>query len=145
MGETASILIVEDDLNDKELALLAFKKLGVIEEVKVLEDGSEALDYIFCKGEFSDRKFKQVLKMILLDLKLPKVDGLDVLEQIKQDERTKMVPVVILSSSRQEDDIQKGYELDANSYIVKPVDFDDYVETVQQVGEYWLLINESPY
>ena len=140
MGEPATILIVEDDFNDKELALLAFKKLGVIEEVKVLEDGSEALDYIFCKGEFSDRKFKQVLKMILLDLKIPKVDGLDVLEQIKQDERTKMVPVIILTSSRQEDDIQKGYDLNVNSYIVKPVDFDDYVETVQQVGEYWLIV-----
>ncbi len=145
MGEPATILLVEDDSNDKELALLAFKKLDLLEEVKVLEDGSEALDYIFCKGEFSDRKFKQVLRMILLDLKLPKVNGLDVLEQLKQDKRTKMVPVIILTSSRQEDDIRKGYDLNVNSYIVKPVDFENYVETVRQVGEYWLNINESPY
>lgn len=145
MGEPATILLVEDDSNDRELALLAFKKLDLLDEVKVLENGSEALDYIFCKGEFSNREFKQVLRMILLDLKLPKVNGLDVLDQLKQDERTKMIPVIILTSSRQEDDIRKCYELNVNSYIVKPVDFDDYVEAVRQVGVYWLFTNELPY
>lgn len=145
MGEPATILLVEDDSNDRELALLAFKKLDLLDEVKVLENGSEALDYIFCKGEFSNREFKQVLRMILLDLKLPKVNGLDVLDQLKQDERTKMIPVIILTSSRQEDDIRKSYELNVNSYIVKPVDFDDYVEAVRQVGVYWLFTNELPY
>lgn len=145
MGEPATILLVEDDSNDKELALLAFKKLDLLDEVKVLENGSEALDYIFCKGEFSNREFKQILRMILLDLKLPKVNGLDVLDQLKQDERTKMIPVIILTSSRQEDDIRKSYELNVNSYIVKPVDFDEYVEAVRQVGEYWLFTNELPY
>ena len=144
MKDSATVLIVENDSNDKDLVLLAFKKLEVVEKIKVVEDGSEALDYIFGRGEFFGNKSKNDLKFILLDLKLPKVNGLSVLEQLKSDDRTKMIPVVILTSSRQEDDIQKAYELNANSYIVKPVDFDDYSETVKRVGEYWLFTNESP-
>ena len=142
MDETIKVLLVEDDPNDEELALVAFRKLGFRNEIKVIREGSEALDYLFGQGEYKEKKPTTSLRVILLDLKLPKVDGLEVIKQIKRRSETKSIPIVVLSSSNHESDVRSSYELGVNSYVVKPVDFDRYVKTVQQLGEYWLVINE---
>jgi len=138
------ILLVEDNPNDVELALHAFQKHKLTNRVHVVRDGEEALDYIFCTGSYAHRSLKNGPKVILLDLKLPKVDGLEVLRQVKADPRTRMIPVVVLTSSRQEKDLVESYRLGVNSYIAKPVDFEQFTAAVQQLGYYWLLLNQSP-
>lgn len=138
------ILIVEDNPNDAEMALRALKKNNLTNKVEVVEDGEKALDFIFCRGEFAERKNVPHPKIVLLDLKLPKVDGLEVLRAIKSDPVTKVIPVIVLTSSREESDIIESYQLGVNSYIVKPVDFDKFVESVKGLGLYWLLLNQHP-
>jgi len=136
------ILLVEDNPNDVELTLRAFRKRNITNKIHVVRDGVEALEYIFATGSYSGRDIDHHPKVILLDLKLPKVDGLEVLRRIRSDERTKYIPVVVLTSSNQERDKIESYKLGVNSYIVKPVDFDKFVEAVSEIGFYWLLLNE---
>ena len=138
------ILLVEDNPNDVELTLRALKKNNLTNRVHVVKDGAEALEYIFAKGVYAYREIEDYPKVILLDLKLPKVDGLEVLRQIKSNERTKMIPVVVLTSSKEERDLVESYRLGANSYIAKPVDFESFVKAVSELGLYWLLLNQPP-
>ncbi len=138
------ILLVEDNPNDVELALHALKKNNIANRIEVVRDGAEALDFIFCTGAYASRSIDHAPKVILLDLKLPKVDGLEVLRQIKSDPRTRAIPVVVLTSSREERDIVESYNLGVNSYIVKPVDFEQFTEAVHTLGLYWLLLNQPP-
>lgn len=138
------ILLVEDNPNDLELTLRALRKINLGNRIHVARDGAEALDFIFCEGPHANRRITDAPKVILLDLKLPKVDGLEVLQRIKGDQRTRQIPVVILTSSREQSDIVDSYQLGTNSYIVKPVDFDQFAEAVQKMGLYWLLINHPP-
>jgi two-component system, response regulator len=138
------ILLVEDNPNDAEMALRALKKNNIANNVAHVVDGEEALDFLFAHGAYSGRKIESGPKMVLLDLKLPKVDGLEVLKIVKSDPRTKIIPVIVLTSSNEESDIIESYKLGANSYIVKPVDFDKFVEAVKGLGFYWLLLNKSP-
>jgi len=139
-----TILLVEDNPDDVELTLRAFQKNNIANEVMVARDGVEALDYLFARGAHADRDPARSPSVVLLDLKLPRIDGLEVLGQIRGDERTKLLPVVILTSSKEEQDLIKGYALGANSYIRKPVDFAQFIEAVRQLGLYWLVLNESP-
>jgi two-component system, response regulator len=138
------ILLIEDSPDDAELTLRALKKNNIANKLVLVTDGEEALDFIFARGAFSNRKVENSPKVILLDLKLPKVDGLEVLKAIKSDARTKTIPVVVLTSSAQESDIVKSYSLGVNSYIVKPVDFDKFIDSVRDIGFYWLLLNQRP-
>ena len=137
------ILLVEDNPNDELLALHAFKKHNLATKVHVVRDGAEALEFMFCTGTYSNRKFENP-RVILLDKKLPLVDGMDVLRQIRADSRTRLIPVVMLTSSAEDRDKIESYELGVNSYIVKPVDFEQFSETARQLGCYWLLINQQP-
>jgi two-component system response regulator len=137
------ILLVEDNPNDEMLALHAFKKHNLANKVHVVRDGAEALEYLFCTGAYAQRSFQNP-RVILLDKKLPLVDGMEVLRQIRTDARTRLVPVVMLTSSAEERDIIESYELGVNSYIVKPVDFEQFSETARQLGYYWLRINQQP-
>jgi len=138
------ILLVEDNPNDADLSLYALKKYNVANEVHHARDGAEALDFLFCTGPHANRKVEDVPKVILLDLKLPKVDGLEVLRRIKADERTRRIPVVVLTSSREDRDVVESYQYGVNSYIVKPIDFEQFTEAVRKLGMYWLLLNEVP-
>lgn len=138
------ILLVEDNPNDVELTLHAFKSHKVGNHIHVVRDGAEALEFIFCEGEYAERNIENSPKLILLDLKLPKVDGLEVLRRIRADERTKTIPVVILTSSDEERDVIESYKLGINSYIRKPVDFDKFSDVVSELGFYWLLLNIAP-
>ncbi len=138
-----TILLVEDNLDDVDLTLRAFKKNNIANQIIVARDGVEALDYLFARGPHADRDPGE-LSLVLLDLKLPRVNGLEVLEQLRADERTRLLPVVILTSSKEEQDLIKGYALGANSYIRKPVDFGQFMEAVRQLGLYWLVLNEGP-
>ncbi len=138
------VLLVEDNPDDLELTLHAFGKSGLINTMQVVRDGAEALDYLFGKGEFIGRDVLDVPLLILLDLKLPKVSGIEVLRRIRADPRIRTIPVVVLTSSREERDITETYGLGVNSYIVKPVSFDEFVKIAGQVGLYWLLINQPP-
>jgi CheY-like chemotaxis protein len=139
-----SILLVEDNPDDEVLTLRALKKSNIVNDVKVVRDGAEALDYLFGTGNYTGTGPQTMPAVILLDLKLPKIDGLEVLQRLRADERTKLVPVVILTSSREEQDIINGYSRGANSYIRKPVEFERFVEAVGQLGLYWLILNELP-
>ncbi len=139
-----TILLVEDNPDDVELTLRAFRKNNIANNVMVAHDGVEALDYLFGRGAYADRNIKDTPRLILLDLKLPKLDGLQVLERLRADESTKLIPVVILTSSKEEQDLISGYRSGANSYVRKPVDFNQFVEAVHHIGLYWLLINEPP-
>jgi two-component system response regulator len=138
------ILLVEDNPNDVELALHALRKHNLANHIYVVRDGEEALDFLFCRGVYQGRDHGLTPKVVLLDLKLPKVDGLEVLRQIRADERLRTLPVVIMTSSREERDVVAGYKLGINSYIVKPVEFDQFTEAVRQIGCYWLLLNQPP-
>ena len=137
------ILVVEDNPDDEALMLRALKKNGIANEIVVAHDGVEALDYLFGEGRYAGRITENVPELILLDLKLPKVDGLDVLKRLREDDRTKYVPVVILTTSSEQRDIVESYNLGANSYVTKPVDFQEFMEATRQLGTYWLLLNRS--
>lgn len=139
-----SILLVEDNPDDVALTLRAFRKNNLKNVVEVAQDGAEALDYLFCTGAHAGRDVRDLPQVVLLDLKLPKIDGLEVLRRIRADPRTRLLPVVILTSSNEEGDVIEGYRLSANSYVRKPVNFDDFVEATRQLGLYWLLLNEPP-
>jgi len=138
------ILLVEDNPNDEALTLRALKKSNILNPVVVARDGAEALDYLFCRGAYQARRPAENPEVVLLDLKLPKIDGLEVLRQMREDERTKLLPVVVLTSSVEEQDVLRGYALGANSYVRKPVDFDQFVDAVKQLGLYWLVLNQRP-
>jgi len=144
MKDSVEILLVEDNPNDVELALHALKKHNLSNHIHVVRDGAEALEFLFCTGAYAERHLEDGPKVILLDLKLPLVDGLEVLRQIKGDPRTRMIPVVVLTSSHEERDLVESYQLGANSYIVKPVDFQQFTEAMRIVGMYWLLLNQPP-
>ncbi len=144
MSKAVEILLVEDNPEDVELTLHALRQEKLANSIQVARDGEEALDFLFCRGAFSDRRFEHPPRVVLLDLKLPKVDGLQVLREMKQDCRTQAIPVVILTASREEKDMVNGYHLGANGYIQKPVDFDNFRGAVKQLGLYWLVINEPP-
>lgn len=142
--DSVEILLVEDDPNDVELTLHALKKNNIANRIRVMRDGAEALEYIFGTGAYAGHNVNNHLKVILLDLKLPKVDGLEVLRQVRADPRTRTIPVVVLTSSREERDIVESYTLGVNSYIVKPVDFEQFTDAVRTLGLYWLLLNQPP-
>jgi CheY-like chemotaxis protein len=143
MSTLGRILIVEDDPNDVELTLTALEEYNLANEVVVTRDGEEALDYLYCRGNFKARSNENPA-VLLLDLKLPKRDGLEVLRQIKSDENLKMIPVVVLTSSHEEKDVVASYKLGVNAYVVKPVDFHEFVNAVKELGIFWAVINESP-
>lgn len=138
------ILLVEDDPGDEELTLRALQKANILNPVVVVRDGAEALDYLFAEGAHAKRDPADVPQVVLLDLNLPKLGGLDVLHRLRANERTRLLPVVILTSSKEDRDLIKGYELGANSYIVKPVDFTQFSDAVRQLGLYWLVLNQQP-
>ena len=138
------ILLVEDNPDDEALTIRALKKNNIGNRLVVVRDGVEAIEFLFGSGAYKDRDLKDAPQVVLLDLKLPKMDGLEVLRRIRENETTRLLPVVILTSSKEEQDILKGYKLGANSYVRKPVDFDQFVEAVRQLGLYWLVLNESP-
>lgn len=138
------ILLVEDSSSDEELTLRALKKHNIANRVVVTRDGAEALDYLFAQGSHAGRSPAEVPQVVLLDLNLPKMGGLEVLRRIRADERTALLPVVILTSSREEKDLLAGYGSGANSYVVKPVDFTQFAEAVRQLGIYWLVLNQGP-
>ncbi len=138
------LLLVEDDPNDLALGLHALNRYNVSNRIQVVRYGAEALDFIFCTGAYSERKIENGPKVILLDLKLPKIDGIEVLRRVKSDPRTRTIPVVVLTSSREDRDIIECYQLGVNSYIVKPVDFDQFTEAMRQLGLYWVLLNQPP-
>ncbi len=137
------ILLVEDNSSDEKLTLLAFKKCGISNEVIVVRDGAEALDYLFAAGSYAGRDLAASPAVILLDLNLPKIDGLQVLRRIRADQRTSMLPVVVLTSSKEDEDIMRSYSLGANAYVRKPVEFSKFAEAAQTLGLYWLLLNEA--
>lgn len=139
-----SILLVEDNPDDEALTLRALHKHNILNEVVVARDGAEALDYLFCTGAWAGRDPRLLPQVVLLDLKLPKIDGLEVLRRVRADERTRLLPVVILTSSNEEKDRVDGYGLGCNSYVRKPVNFDEFIDAVKQLGLYWLVLNEPP-
>ncbi|MES2378882.1 MAG: response regulator [Bacteroidota bacterium] len=138
------ILLVEDNIHDAELTIRALKKVNLSNNLVHVKDGEEALDFVFARGEYAGRDITQPPKVILLDIKMPKVDGIEVLRQIKLDANTKAIPVVIMTSSREEQDIINSYNLGVNSYIVKPVNFEAFAKAVSDLGLYWLIINQPP-
>lgn len=138
------ILLVEDNKSDEELALRALKKANVSNKIVVVRDGAAALDYLFARGTYEGRDTREVPQVVLLDLNLPKMGGLEVLREIRADERTRLCPVVVLTSSKEDRDLEGAYELGCNSYIVKPVDFTQFAEAVRQLGLYWLVLNQRP-
>ena len=144
MKEYKTILLVEDNPDDVTLTLKALEQNNVANRVEVVTDGAEALDYLFCTGKFADRDVGAIPAVVLLDLRLPKIDGLEVLKRLRADDRTNILPIVILTSSKEEQDMITGYKLGANSYIQKPVDFTRFTEAVRQLGLYWLVLNEPP-
>lgn len=144
MSHEVEILLVEDSPEDAELTIRALRRYKIANEIQVAEDGAEALDFLFCRGAFKDRQPSQVPRLVLLDLKLPKVSGMEVLRAIRGDERTRAIPVVVLTSSKEERDLIDGYKLGVNAYAQKPVDFEQFSETVRTIGMFWMLVNQPP-
>ncbi len=138
------ILLVEDNPQDAELMIRAIRKRNLMNPIYVVEDGAEALDFIFCRGSYAGRDFSRPPKVVLLDLKLPKVGGIEVLRAAKADQRTRHIPIVVVTSSREDPDIRTAYTLGANSYVVKPVDFSAFMDAMSNLGLYWLLVNQPP-
>jgi two-component system, response regulator len=143
-NNAVEILIVEDTPEDLELALRALRKANLTNRIQIARDGAEAIEFIFAEGKHSGRKVENGPKVVLLDLKLPKIDGMEVLRRIKSDPRTKVIPVVVLTSSKEQKDIVESYQLGVNSYMVKPVNFERFAAAVQDLGMYWLLLNQPP-
>jgi two-component system response regulator len=143
-GQLIEILLVEDNPTDAQLTIHALRRQKLTNRIHLVRDGAEALEFLFCTGEYADRAANQSPKVVLLDLKLPLVDGIEVLKQIKGDPRTFTIPVVVLTSSREDRDIVESYQAGVNSYIVKPVDFEQFTEAVRQLGLYWALLNQPP-
>ncbi len=144
MNYEVEILLVEDSMSDAELTIRALKKNNLANKLIHLEDGQEALDFIFSEGNYSKRKIENTPKLIILDLKMPKINGIQVLQKIKSDERTKKIPVIVLTSSKEDPDIQECYRLGVNSYVVKPVKFEKFLDAVSELGLYWILLNQPP-
>jgi two-component system response regulator len=144
MSHEVEILLVEDSPEDAELTIRALRRNKLANEIQVAEDGAEALDFLFCRGAHQDRTFSHPPRLVLLDLKLPKIGGIEVLRAIRADERTKAIPVVVLTSSKEERDLIDGYKLGVNAYAQKPVDFEQFSETVRQIGMFWMLVNQAP-
>jgi len=144
MSTAIEILLVEDNPNDLELTMHALTRHNLANKIHVVRDGEEALDFLFCRNAFSARSFEDAPKVVLLDLKLPKVDGLEVLRMLKADARTKAVPIVVMTSSKQQRDLVESYQLGVNSYIQKPINFAEFQEVIRQLGYYWLAINQTP-
>lgn len=142
--QDVEILLVEDSMSDAEMTIRALKKNNLANNLVHVKDGAQALDFVFARGQFESRQIENKPKVILLDLKMPKVNGIEVLQKIKTDERTKEIPVVVLTSSKEDPDIRQCYELGVNSYVVKPVEFEDFHRAVADLGLYWLLINQPP-
>jgi two-component system response regulator len=138
------VLLVEDNQSDAELTLRALKKHNLANKLFHVKDGAEAIDFLFSQGGYTNRRAEHGPKVVLLDLKLPKVDGIEVLRKIKSDDRTKLIPVVVMTSSREDRDLNECYKLGVNGYVVKPVEFEDFARAVSQLGFYWLLVNETP-
>jgi len=138
------ILFIEDNLHEAELTIRSLNKHNLANKLKHIDDGAEALDFIFARGEYADRVNSPEPKLIILDLKLPKVDGLEILRQLKSDEKTKLIPIVVLTSSQEEKDIVESYRLGVNSYIVKPVNFETFGKAVAELGLYWVILNHRP-
>jgi len=144
MEHEIEILLVEDNQDDLDMALRALRKANLANRIQVARDGAEALEFIFGEGAHAGRKVENTPKVILLDLKLPKIDGMEVLRRVKNDPRTKLIPVVVLTSSKEQKDVVESYHLGVNSYIVKPVNFESFAAAVAELGMYWLLLNQSP-
>lgn len=144
VNDPVEILLVEDNPNDVELTLRALKRQNLANKVFVVRDGAEALEFLFATGAYAGRSVKNIPRVVFLDLKLPKVDGLEVLRRVKSDDRTRAIPVVVLTSSREERDVVESYQLGVNSYIVKPVDFEKFIQAVSDLGLYWVLLNQPP-
>jgi len=138
------ILIVEDNPLDLEMTLRGLRKANIVNRIHIARDGAEALEFLFCEGAHAGRRFEDAPRFVLLDLKLPKVDGLEVLARLKADERTRAIPVVMLTSSKEQRDLIESYQLGVNSYIVKPVDFENFVQAARELGTYWLMLNQTP-
>lgn len=143
--ESKCILLVEDNTDDEILTMMAFKENNIMNTIMVAHDGVEALDYLFATGKFANRDRYQLPQVVLLDLKLPKIDGLEILHQIRTNELTRLLPVVILTSSKEDMDMFQSYQFGANSYIRKPVDFEQFSQSIKQLGLYWLVLNETPH
>lgn len=144
MSNEVEILLVDDSPEDVELTIRALRRSKIANEIQVAEDGAEALDFLFCRGSHGDRTFSHPPKLVLLDLKLPKIDGLEVLRAMRANERTRAIPVVILTSSKEQKDVIKGYNLGVNAFVQKPVDFEQFGEAIRQIGMFWMLINQAP-
>ena len=144
MDKGVQILLVEDSAADAEMTINALKKNNLANKLLHVKDGAEALDFIFAQGEYSHRNIEDKPKVILLDLKMPKVNGLEVLQKIRADERTKTIPIVVLTSSKEDPDIKKCYDLGVNSYVVKPVEFDEFQKAISNLGLYWMIVNQHP-
>lgn len=144
MSEPFEILIVEDNPLDLEMTLRGLRKANIANRIEVARDGAEALEFVFCEGAHAHRRIEDAPRLVLLDLKLPKVDGLEVLARMKGDPRTRAIPVVMLTSSKEQRDLVESYQLGVNSYIVKPVDFENFVAAARELGTYWLLLNQTP-
>jgi two-component system response regulator len=144
MSHEVEILLVEDSAEDAESTIRALRLSKIANEIRVAEDGAEALDFLFCRGPYKDRTFVHPPRLVLLDLKRPKVSGMEVLRAIRADERTKAIPIVVLTSSKEERDLIDGYKLGVNAYAQKPVDFEQFAETVRQIGMFWMLVNQVP-
>jgi len=144
VAQEVEILLVDDNASDVELTVRALRAHKLANSIHIAEDGQQALDFVFCRDTYAERSFASPPKVIFLDLKMPKVDGIDVLRAIRGDERTRMIPVVILTSSKEQRDIVEGYKLGVNAYIQKPVDFDEFRRVIEQMGLFWLVVNQPP-